>query len=236
MYSQVLSNGIYYISSLTDDQNLLSRMLEGYDARMIDSGNFSDQQWEFIHLENDIYTIKNKNTNRYLEVKEGKCADNVNVITGENKGNADQKWKIFKNIDTTYTLVPTHCLSRAICRKSGVLNANVSISLQREADKHQKWKIQLVKTTKEIITSTVKELNINVYPMPFSSDFTIRSEENLKGSQIKLIDLSGKVVYDTLVNQNIMNINIPTELIQSGIYFIHINGNDKTKVKQVIKR
>jgi hypothetical protein len=67
-----------------------------------------------------------------------------------------------------------------------------------------------------------------IYPNPFSDKLNIRIENPVqKQCNIKIVDITGRTIYENLICKFSDNILIKTENWKSGIYFlILINGND----------
>ncbi|WP_281990641.1 RICIN domain-containing protein [Aquimarina aggregata] len=74
-----------------------------------------------------MYTIRNVDTNRFLEVPFANCEDVSNVATWLNDRESHKKWEIVENGTTIYILKSTHCLSKALDSDSGVIDANAII-------------------------------------------------------------------------------------------------------------
>lgn len=70
---------------------------------------------------------------------------------------------------------------------------------------------------------------MKVYPNPAQEILNIDLEIGLKGSNVKLIDSSGKLIYDLLSQQQNMTLDLSS--LESGVYIIRI-GN--TYAKQII--
>ncbi|HBS88577.1 MAG: hypothetical protein A2W91_18225 [Bacteroidetes bacterium GWF2_38_335] len=79
--------------------------------------------------------------------------------------------------------------------------------------------------------------NITLYPNPFTDAFTITSNESLLGSKIKLIDITGKEVFSTIIEKNVLSAEIKIqEELSSGIYTIQIFKNGKQNNLRIIRR
>lgn len=81
------------------------------------------------------------------------------------------------------------------------------------------------------ITATFKEIDtIYPYPNPANDNVKIYSNNTINIVNIKVIDLSGKVIIETANEEiNISHLN-------SGLYMLRItDSNNKTTVKKLIK-
>ncbi|GAA4275530.1 hypothetical protein GCM10022259_02540 [Aquimarina mytili] len=219
---QLISNGTYYITSAQNDQRLLSRALEQYSSRMHDPGNYDDQKWAFSHLGNNVYTIKNKGTNRYLEVPYAKCGNAQNVATSTTANENHQKWKILA-IGNTYVFKPLHCQNVAMDRAAGAVNANVHTWGYSATNNNQKWKIISISRNRSF---NKNERIVGLYPNPAQDYVTIIGHN--QGEKIVIYNLLGTIV-KTVVTKSDKEI-ISTEDFEAGIYIISISGKSRLQL------
>ena len=138
--AQVVADGRYHVESIANTQRLIAPTWDQHNARMFNPGNFNDQEWNIKHLENNVYTLQNVRTRRYLEVPFGRCGNNNNVATWTSAGSAHQRWIISKN-GTSFNLRPVHCESRGLDRAGGAVNANAILWNFNVNNANQKWKL-----------------------------------------------------------------------------------------------
>ncbi len=222
--NQLITNGTYFISSSQNSQRLLSRTLEQHSARMHNPGNYDDQKWIFTHLEENVYTIKNKGTTRFLEVPYAKCGNGNNVATYTSANSNHQKWKAIKNGDV-YSFKPMHCQNVALDRAAGAINANVHTWGYSASNNNQKWKI--IETSVDVNRVSKifvgEENKIRVYPNPTTDLIHVQGIKS--NTQVKVIDFYGNEVINSPLNVNTLKVN----KLPSGIYFLHIANKTKTK-------
>jgi len=155
--NQLIANGTYYLASPYLNQNLVSTSSINHNAEMDDAANVAQQQWTFSHQGNNIYTIKNNNTNRFLEVPQENCYNNANVGTWVSANDSHQKWKISKN-GSLYILKATHCSTNVLDREKGATDANVSIYPYSTSNNNQKW--QITKNTDTLNPTGIRTVSI----------------------------------------------------------------------------
>ncbi|TCI94258.1 RICIN domain-containing protein [Tenacibaculum sp. M341] len=237
---QILSDGSYYLESSQLNQRLTARLSDNHNSRMINPNNEKNQQWLFTHISNDVYTIKNVGTNRYLEVPFAKCTNGSNVATWSDDQDSHKKWKIIKNGNSFYNLTPMHCETRALDRAAGASNANVLIWDLSADNGNQKWRIKpliVTKASKTDIVNNENEINkLQAYPVPFKSYLRLKNNNSLLGTTIKLIDLEGKEVYQNTIKEDTFNTEITINNIEAGMYFMHVINEEGTKVQTIIKK
>ncbi len=216
--TQLINNGTYFIKSAQNNQRLLSRTLENHSARMHDPGNFEDQQWVFDHKGNNVYTIQNKGTGRFLEVPYAKCGDGVNVATWTDANDAHKKWKVVRNGSGVYGLKPMHCITKALDRQRGEIDANVHIWGYSNTNSNQKWEI-IPFNNKSLSIKNIQN-SIVVYPNPVKDQATITG--NIQGKEIVIYNLLGNIISIKVATSD--QETITTSDLDKGIYIISVAG------------
>ncbi len=221
---QLIANGTYFIESTQSNQRLLSRSQENHKAIMHNPGNYSDQKWVFNHIGDNVYTIKNVKTNRFLEVPYARCGNGNNVATYTSAGSNHQKWKAIKN-GRTFVFKPMHCQNVALDRAGGRINASVHTWGYSAANNNQKWEITVSSDNRNLASEKFKIDNkVSIYPNPATHQINIEGVQQ-SNSPIKVFDFYGKQVMNSSLNGNILNV----DKLPSGIYFLHIENGTKTK-------
>ncbi|SIT11635.1 Por secretion system C-terminal sorting domain-containing protein [Zobellia uliginosa] len=215
--SQLIEDGTYYVKSVLSDQRLLARELESHSARMANPGDYSDQQWVFTHLKNNIYHIKNKRSNRYLEVPFGKCGNGNDVATQNSKSLDHQKWKVLKNSSNKYSFKPIHCREVALDISDGALNANVHTWKYSYANKNQQWELIAANAGKSDFSSKTQDI-LKVFPNPAKNNIAITGVHY--GDQINVYSMLGTLIESKIASQDkeVMDISYLT----SGLYIISV--------------
>ncbi len=223
--NQLISNGLYSIQNPFDDQAILARALENFNAQMIDEGSYTDQQWTFTHLGNNVYTIKNSRNNRYLEVPNGKCGNGQNVSTWVGAAQNHQKWKVQKN-GKYYALLPLHCTSQALDRAGGLFDANLITWAYNPSNNNQKWEIS--KTTKGLKTLDTDNNSVEVYPNPASAGDVVTLTSAITDQPVFIYNVLGQVVKTTQSSSNTQSLEI--EGLNTGMYFIKVGNQAALKL------
>ncbi|WP_010522803.1 galactose-binding domain-containing protein [Aquimarina agarivorans] len=235
--NQLFTNGLYQISNPFTNQSLLARALENHTARMVDTGVFADQRWELTHLGNNVYTIRNNGTGRYLEVEGAGCSNGSDVQTGNNATASHQQWTISQN-RANYTLRPNNCLSRALDVAAGARDANVQIWFANNNNNNQRWDINPIfnanlSANSTLATDDVTDQNkVIVYPNPASIGENFSLEGLTSGNQINVLDSTGKLVKQLYANSTTETIS--TSNLTTGLYFISIDYGNQV-VKLIVK-
>ena len=73
--------------------------------------------------------------------------------------------------------------------------------------------------------------DLRVYPIPASNRLNIQLNNNFQGEILRIFDITGREVINTMVDKNLMTIDV-SELTK-GIYFISIKNHSNT-VKQIV--
>lgn len=217
---QSVANGWYSIKNPFDNQRVLSRNQGDHKTEMIDNGNFRDQQWYINHLSNNIYTIKNGRSDRFMEVPYARCANGEVVKTYTSPAGAHQRWKIERN-GANYSIRPAHCQQRALDRTAGQKNATLTIYDFNVANNNQKW--QLVPTTlgQKSINQPILTFRITPNPVPPGSEFTTVSGIT-ENDLVQVYTLQGKQVLTTKALSD--EVQLDTSSLASGMYMISSGG------------
>jgi hypothetical protein len=75
--------------------------------------------------------------------------------------------------------------------------------------------------------------NLSVYPNPTSADVSIETS-NVLIKSIEVIDVTGKVVYSTTSDLEIVTLNLKN--VASGVYYVKIQSNNTVDVVKVVKQ
>ncbi|TPN83376.1 RICIN domain-containing protein [Aquimarina algicola] len=221
--SQLIQDGAHYIVSTASNQRLLSRSLENHSARMSAPLNYNDQRWVFKHLGNNVYTIKNYATNRFLEVPYAKCENRTNVATWTDANDNHKKWKVVSNGSGVYGLQPMHCIDKGLDRERGEIDANVVIWEYSKTNNNQKWKI-IPFNDKNF--SLENMCDILLYPNPAKNFVNVTG--TIKNKEIIVYNLLGNIIKTKVATSN--QETIATSDLQSGIYIISIVGGPKLQM------
>jgi len=215
---QLIANGTYFINSSVS-QNKLVDTNAGFNNRNVKSENNNNNRgrWIFNHIGDNVYTIRNVGTNRFLEVPFAECENGSNVATWQSAGSSHQRWKIVRN-NGSFSLLPNHCTERALDRSGGRLNTNAQIWIFKNTNRNQRWNIQRVNGSKNTLNNSLSD-NITVSPNPINNNevLNISLPDSNNKVTVNLSDLSGKRVFaKTINNRNTTTINMSNLNITSG--------------------
>ncbi|MEW7290074.1 PKD domain-containing protein [Aquimarina sp. 2304DJ70-9] len=76
---------------------------------------------------------------------------------------------------------------------------------------------------------------IETFPNPFIGYVTVSSPKSLKNGTITLVDINGRIIFSKEVYQDIKQLEITTDQIESGIYFLRIQQGEQTTIKRILK-
>ncbi|MBI9038744.1 MAG: T9SS type A sorting domain-containing protein [Bacteroidales bacterium] len=97
----------------------------------------------------------------------------------------------------------------------------------------------VVKFSKSLIGNENIDNEISIYPNPSNGLITI---ENLKGSDLKIKDIRGRIFFQSEIKRSNAStygnqkskIKIDLSDLESGVYFVHVNGKDFNKVEKIV--
>lgn len=83
-------------------------------------------------------------------------------------------------------------------------------------------------TTAEFIS----EEDINITPNPNSGSFSVSIPENNTFTDLKVIDITGRIVYNQSISKSTLNISL--NHLKAGIYFVEVSNEDSNLSKKVV--
>ncbi len=226
---EVIADGSYHITAPSSGQRLLSRSNEQHSAIMHNTAEFGDQVWIFDRVKDNIYTIKNKGTNRYLEAPRGACSNGADVATWTSAGSDHQKWELVAHSDNTYSLKPLHCSTSALDRSRGAIDANVQLWGYNPSNDNQRWTIITAESSASRKSAMKEGPIMSIYPNPVVDELSISGLE--AGDLILIHDLMGVKMKQLSVQEATESISVND--LNSGQYIISISGKAKF---QMIKK
>lgn len=76
--------------------------------------------------------------------------------------------------------------------------------------------------------------SFNIYPNPFTDEFVVELNNDNRTSTIKILDLSGRVIYTKISNSDVLNINVAN--LRNGIYFLKVKDDSDIYLRKIIKQ
>ncbi len=215
---QVLADGLYRLKSPFLDESLLSRPPENFNALMVNTEEYADQQWFFEHQGGNVYTIKNRANNRYLEVPNAKCGNGENVATWTNAIGSHKRWLVEAN-GSYFALKPEHCGQMALDRATGATGANATLWTYNSSNNNQKWEVIPVNSGAVRWGRKETEKVLQFYPNPTQGILEIRGAEI--GDIIRLFNTTGQQVYELTIKDSEVD-ECDISGLRSGLYQIKI--------------
>jgi hypothetical protein len=81
------------------------------------------------------------------------------------------------------------------------------------------------------LQKSVTEKSLQIAPNPFQNTLSVKSDKAI--SNYKIVDVTGKVIIQKSVNTNTLEIN--TDNLNAGIYFIEVISNGQKSVEKLVK-
>ncbi|WP_298313478.1 PKD domain-containing protein [uncultured Aquimarina sp.] len=78
-------------------------------------------------------------------------------------------------------------------------------------------------------------IKMKAFPNPVTDYLTIESNQDLKGSLIRIVDINGKILLSRNIQKSQKTIQLDMNMLQLGMYFIQIKNNKKTVIKRITK-
>lgn len=252
------ANGVYtikwknsaYLGNVANEVKVVSRTQE--------PSNDDNFLWEIVSLDEDgttlgnYYTIRNKTNGKYLQVYKGPNAPQQKAQIGQrytngSSGNADATfkfdfegissrppgWSLFKGGNGDFLMSPAMNEHKAQLKKlHGSEVATLFVIKNRESGSYD-WSFN--KTLKQNLSTNdvfFKNKIINIYPNPsINKVVTIELPEDNDRIDLRIFDQSGKQLYQ---NKFSKTATCDMSSFSSGIYYFHLNMNNKVIVEKII--
>jgi iduronate 2-sulfatase len=199
--------------------------------------NDINQQWEELHVEQDFYMYKKRNTELCLDAGDG-AVNNQNVgLSNCNSNNQNQHFKkIGFGDDENYRLQKRNEPAYSIDGGTGASNGqNIKLWVNRSAiTSNQVWTFNAVGAL-STYSFNASLSSLLIYPNPTNSNFTMNFR-NFNNADVTIYNILGKAVY----TQKGIASSIEIEnngRFKSGIYLIKATADDNKvyNTKLVIK-
>lgn len=227
----LLKEGTYYFSSVNNSQRLTNIRSEK-SVQMMNPKSWKTQQWIVTHVGNNVYTLQNKGTKKFLEVSQVECSDGASVNTWTAVGNKYQEWKITK-IKNQFHLSPSHCLEQALDRKFGTIKLGTNVQTYRANinNPNQHWEITAIdsisaRTTK--MNQAQVSTEMVAYPNPVANQLNLKNVQ--VGDEIIIRNQANKVVLRTRLKHRNESLNV--KHLKPGIYLLQRGAKIVRLVKQ----
>ena len=229
----LIANGTYTLTSPDGQQNLIAPIWAKHNAQMHKSGNFGDQKWEFRHLGNNVYSIRNVSTKRFLEVPNAKCTNGSNVATWTHANSSHMKWKIERGQGNTFTLRPSHCLARALDRKDGKTDANIHIWGYNKSNRNQQWQIlPASRLGRKGELEVQKQMILSPNPARSIVTILLPDEAITPSTTVEFFTLSGQVVKKIRLDSGTLQVNVQD--LSAGAYIVKATSIGGSYIKRLL--
>ncbi len=221
-------SGTYTIQNSHNGENLIGPDRDNFNVSLYDAGSWEDQQWIFKHVGNSQHTIKNVDTEKFLEVYNGGCTNNTNVKTWKESVHDHQKWYI-QSIGGKYYLNPVHCPSMALDKGSGD-KGNAKVHSFNKNFQNQQWKLLPVGSSRrleDIVDKSKEEkgFTLSIFPNPGNDIIELKVNDTIGDEKVRKVTLetmTGKVLqsFDALPHE------ISLKKLRAGSYLIKVITED----------
>lgn len=119
---------------------------------------------------------------------------------------------------------------RTVCLSSGSSRVAVAGFLN-DNNGFQAGYVQVYESGNFVGVSDVSTSNIGIYPNPSKGTFHLKNAESF---QLKIVDVNGKIIYNSLINDDLYEISLEKKLT-SGVYFVHLqSATQQFTVKHIV--
>lgn len=112
----IISNNSYYIVNRKSGKYMTAEsLISGANVSQKTGNGTALQTWKLTYLNNGYYSIKVSDSTTCLEVAAGSTANNANIQVGSYTGASKQQWKVVRNWNGSYRLLPRSASTKAAC-------------------------------------------------------------------------------------------------------------------------
>ena len=234
--NQLIIDGHYKIkSNVTEKVIAAPNYVQGWYAIEVPKSDSDDQNWNFEHHGNNVYTVSVVSNGNRLEVPYAKTSNGTLVSTTDYSGAAsNMTWKI-SLVEGAYILSPYHALNKALDIRPG--DDKIQIWDIAPKNKNQHWSITAVDTfSLSVATNGINNTNKSKFalrPNPVSDVLNLQGLS--KGDIVEIYDMQGRLVLETTMNHVSNNFKIPVNNLAAGIFMARI-GNKNYETKKFVKK
>ena len=187
--------------------------------------NNVQKQFDLEYDGNGYYIIRNKNSNKVLDVQNGGTSNGTNVWQYEENGTSSQKWKIIKNNNGSYSIISKYSGLYLDISNGNIANGgNVQVYEGNNSVAQQFMFIKLDNQIEKTVEDGIYEITSS---LDSSKAFDMTDNSTSDGTQLQLWDSDGfiqqryKITYNTsyytitAMNSNkVLAINDNNQVIQ----------------------
>lgn len=227
-----INNQLSSYFSTTDGWELIATQ-DGYvagAASYFDEPNTADR-WLYT---SPIALTNNNYIQFYANSVNTSYPETMEVLVSPNAGKATTDFStVLTTIDavgadkTTYTLDLSNYTSDTVRFAFHLISDDAYFAILDN--------VQILGSASEVAPSSLNNVisnaSFSVYPNP-ATDFVTLSNAN--GSQVKVIDIMGRVVMQQTINSNSQQIS--TKALENGVYMLQVTNNGNTTTQKLIKK
>lgn len=125
-------------------------------------------------------------------------------------------------------------------RDTSLNNVNNNFSLLQKDVKNVRYYHNLQNACSPVVTVGLKEnkktsSKLWIYPNPTNGNININLDHNAENAGIKVYDLTGKIIYESLIN-NTYKTTVNLNDFAAGLYFLEVKEGDFKQVEKIIKQ
>lgn len=231
----IIADGTYRVASVKDNKSLdvaFAGIGDGVNVQIYGTDAPSHKKWILKHLGNNIYEIKNENSNKCLdlniaEVRTDERGRNIHQWTCS--GSTNQQWKIIAAGNNEFFLESVK--SGQYMELAGGSSANGTNVQQWTSgtEIHKKWKFIAQSTNKFDLDkekTEITEHDLRIYPNPVLNILNI---SGLKTSSfVEIFGFTGRKIMESKGNAK-----IDVSGLASGVYLVKV---DQSTILKFVKQ
>lgn len=200
------------------------------------NSNSTFQQWVLTDIGGGYWTIKNVASGKLMDIKGASLQDTALNIQWPSNNGLNQNWQILAVDNGYYKIVNQNSGKNLDIMGASLADNALDIQWPNNNGYNQHWSFSRLKSAS--VTEALSEGNVNanaiiIYPNPLSGGKQLIIEGLSGTSNIRVIDIKGRIVKEIVVNEQREQLEMN---LKSGIYILKIvNAEQSSTMKLVIQ-
>ncbi len=191
--------------------------------------------WTFELVENNLYKIVNKGSERVLQMNNTVQAsflhEGLTITQTSYDGSSNQHFIVTRNVDDTYKVISMSSLKYIGIADNKQWTENVS-PVQRRSSSAPSTDWQLIPVEENSSNNSIRQPDaglFNIYPRITSGE--IKIDSSFPSFSLKIIDINGR----TILEKQQTNANLDISSLSAGVYILCLESANRKETVRIIK-
>ena len=120
------------------------------------------------------------------------------------------------------------------------MTANTTYTVKVRAncsdEKHSDWVSVTFKTQESSLNDAENIFTVVTYPNPTTANATLSGKGLTMAARVIVVDINGRVISEDVLKAGTETMEINSENLPSGVYYIRVISDETNKTQQLIKK